>query len=171
MTFPAAPKRVVILNGTSVAEVESLITLGVQDPIRASSQPYGVSDDPQMLDRIRAIPTGGLKVNQNFEVPREHLPRRSSCCWNSVSSCDVQHRAADYVTQAVVPSWRRSRPGLPARPPRPPTRPPIRVLRADAEGPHAPGWLRDTVLPFTGPRTYTAAYQPLRAPVVHKAAR
>jgi hypothetical protein len=34
-----------------------------------------------------------------------------------------------------------------------------------------PGWLRDTVLPFTGPRTYTAAYQPLRAPVVHKAAR
>lgn len=73
VTFDRAPSRVVLLNGTSVAEVESFITLGIQDRILANSQSYGVSDDPSMVDRIRAIPSGGLKLNQNFEVPREQV--------------------------------------------------------------------------------------------------
>ncbi|MFC8848026.1 MULTISPECIES: ABC transporter substrate-binding protein [unclassified Micromonospora] len=73
VTFKEAPKRVVLLNGASVAEVESLVALGVQDRIVANSQQYGASDDPTMLAQIDAIPTGGVKLNENFEVPREQI--------------------------------------------------------------------------------------------------
>jgi iron complex transport system substrate-binding protein len=71
LTFDSAPKRVVILNGSSVAEVESFIALGLQSSIAANSQSYGVSDDPTMVAAIAAIPTGGMQLNENFEVPRE----------------------------------------------------------------------------------------------------
>ncbi|WFE30925.1 ABC transporter substrate-binding protein [Micromonospora sp. WMMD975] len=77
VTFTQAPRRVVLLNGASVAEVESLIALGVQDRIVANSQRYGVSDDPAMVAKIDAIPTGGVKINQNFEVPREQVLAQS----------------------------------------------------------------------------------------------
>ncbi|MFD8493132.1 ABC transporter substrate-binding protein [Amycolatopsis sp. NPDC059657] len=73
LTFDQAPSRVVLLNGTSVAEVESFITLGIGDKILANSQSYGVSDDPAMPAKVKAVPTGGLTVNQNFEVPREQV--------------------------------------------------------------------------------------------------
>jgi iron complex transport system substrate-binding protein len=73
VTFERAPSRVVLLNGASVAEVESFIALGIQDRIIASSQSYGVSDQPGMVDAIKAVPTGGLTLNQNFEVPREQV--------------------------------------------------------------------------------------------------
>ncbi|MDG4827456.1 ABC transporter substrate-binding protein [Asanoa sp. WMMD1127] len=77
VTFTQAPRRVVLLNGASVAEVESMIALGVQDRIVANSQRYGVSDDPDMVARIDAIPTGGMKLNQSFEVPREQVLAQS----------------------------------------------------------------------------------------------
>jgi iron complex transport system substrate-binding protein len=64
---------VVLLNGTSVAEVESFIALGIEDRILANSQSYGVSDDPSMVDRVAAVSTGGLTLNENFEVPREQV--------------------------------------------------------------------------------------------------
>jgi iron complex transport system substrate-binding protein len=73
VTFEEPPSRVVLLNGTSVAEVESFIALGVQDRILANSQSYGVSDDPEMVDRVAAVPTGDLSLNENFEVPREQV--------------------------------------------------------------------------------------------------
>lgn len=73
VTFDKAPSRVVLLNGTSVAEVESFITLGIQDRILANSQSYGVSDEPGMVEKVAAVPTGGLKLNENFEVPREQV--------------------------------------------------------------------------------------------------
>jgi iron complex transport system substrate-binding protein len=73
VTFDKPPSRVVLLNGTSVAEVESFITLGIEDRILANSQSYGVSDDPSMVDRVAAVPTGGLTLNENFEVPREQV--------------------------------------------------------------------------------------------------
>ncbi|PZF98651.1 ABC transporter iron(III)/siderophore-binding protein [Micromonospora endophytica] len=77
VTFTQAPRRVVLLNGASVAEVESMIALGVQGAIVANSQTYGVSDDPTMVARIKAIPTGGVKLNKNFEVPREQVLAQS----------------------------------------------------------------------------------------------
>jgi iron complex transport system substrate-binding protein len=73
VTFDKPPSRVLLLNGTSVAEVESLVTLGLQDNILANSQSYGVSDDPEMVDKVAAVPTGGLSLNENFEVPREQV--------------------------------------------------------------------------------------------------
>jgi iron complex transport system substrate-binding protein len=73
LTFDRPPERVVILNGTSVAEVESLLTLGLEDHILANSQSYQVSDDPAMVKRIKALPTRGLRLNENFEVPREQV--------------------------------------------------------------------------------------------------
>jgi iron complex transport system substrate-binding protein len=77
VTFTQAPKRVVLLNGASVAEVESLIALGVQDRIVANSQRYGASDDPTMLTKIDSVPTGGVKINENYEVPREQVLAQS----------------------------------------------------------------------------------------------
>ncbi|WP_253774791.1 ABC transporter substrate-binding protein [Goodfellowiella coeruleoviolacea] len=73
LTFTQPPSRVVLLNGTSVAEVESFVVLGIQDRILANSQSYGVSDEPGMVERVKAVPTGGLTLNQNFEVPREQV--------------------------------------------------------------------------------------------------
>jgi len=71
ITFETAPERVLLLNGTSVAEVESFIALGIEDRILANSQSYGHSDIEGMVEKIAALPTGGLELNENFEVPKE----------------------------------------------------------------------------------------------------
>ncbi len=71
ITFEKAPERVLILNGTSVAEVETMIALGLEDHILANSQSYGSSDIEGMVEKIAALPTGGLELNENFEVPKE----------------------------------------------------------------------------------------------------
>ncbi|NUP02491.1 MAG: ABC transporter substrate-binding protein [Nonomuraea sp.] len=73
LTFAKPPERVLILNGTSVGEVESFILLGLEKDILANVQSYGVSDDPTMIDRIKALPTGGLTMNKNFDVPAEQV--------------------------------------------------------------------------------------------------
>lgn len=73
LTFTEAPKRVVILNGTSVAEIESFLVLGLEGSIVANAQSYGVSDDPTMVERIKAVPTGDVKMNKNFDVPAEQV--------------------------------------------------------------------------------------------------
>src|ERR1700741_3472076 len=73
VTFDEPPKRVVLLNGASVAEVESFLALGIEDAIVANGQSYGVSDEPGMVDKIAAVPTGGVKLNENFEIPREQI--------------------------------------------------------------------------------------------------
>ncbi len=71
ITFDKAPERVLILNGTSVAEVESFIALGIDDTIIANSQSYGQTDINGMIEKIASIPTGDLQLNENFEVPKE----------------------------------------------------------------------------------------------------
>ncbi len=71
ITFEKAPERVLILNGTSVAEVETFIALGLEGHILANSQSYGQSDIDGMVEKIAALPTGGLTLNENFEVPKE----------------------------------------------------------------------------------------------------
>ncbi|MGN9845216.1 ABC transporter substrate-binding protein [Nonomuraea sp. H19] len=73
VTFQRPPQRVLILNGTSVGEVESFILLGLDKSILANAQSYGVSDDPSMLAKIKALPTGGLTMNKNFDVPAEQV--------------------------------------------------------------------------------------------------
>ena len=71
VTFTKPPERVVILNGTSIAEVESFLALGIEDSIVANGQSYGASDIEGMVERIAAVPTGGVTMNENFEIPRE----------------------------------------------------------------------------------------------------
>lgn len=73
VTFQRPPQRVLILNGTSVGEVESFLMLGLEKVIAANAQSYGVSDDPSMIARIKALPTGGLTMNKNFDVPAEQV--------------------------------------------------------------------------------------------------
>ncbi len=73
VTFTRPPGRVLILNGTSVGEVESFVLLGLTDRILANAQSYGVSDDPTMVAAIRRIRTGGLRTNNNFDVPAEQV--------------------------------------------------------------------------------------------------
>ncbi|MEV5570268.1 ABC transporter substrate-binding protein [Spirillospora sp. NPDC052269] len=71
VTFTRPPERVLILNGTSVAEAESFVLLGLQGRVLANAQSYGVSDDPTMTSRVASLPRGGLTMNRNFEVPAE----------------------------------------------------------------------------------------------------
>lgn len=75
VTFAHPPNRVLILNGTSVGEVESFVMLGLGKNILANAQSYGVSDDPSMIAKIKALPTGGLTMNKNFDVPAEQVLR------------------------------------------------------------------------------------------------
>ncbi|WP_214322758.1 ABC transporter substrate-binding protein [Nonomuraea sediminis] len=73
VTFQRPPQRVLMLNGTSVGEVESFILLGLDKTVLANAQSYGVSDDPSMITKIKALPTGGLTMNKNFDVPAEQV--------------------------------------------------------------------------------------------------
>lgn len=72
-TFEKPPSRVLILNGTSVGEVESFIMLGLEKHVLANGQSYGVSDDPAMIAAIAALPKGGLAMNKNFDIPAEQV--------------------------------------------------------------------------------------------------
>jgi len=72
-TFTKAPERVLLLNGTSVGEVESFILLGLEKTVLANGQTYGVSDEPSMIAKIAALPKGGLTMNKNFDVPAEQV--------------------------------------------------------------------------------------------------
>jgi iron complex transport system substrate-binding protein len=109
LTFDRAPSKVVLLNGTSVAEVESFLTLGLQDRILANSQSYGVSDDPSMVAKIRSVPTAGLKLNDNFEVPREQVlalePDLVISTWAGGFDDKIGSITRDQLAQAGVNSY------------------------------------------------------------------
>jgi iron complex transport system substrate-binding protein len=72
-TFTQPPRRIVVMNGGSVAEVSSLIELGVSDRIVANAQNYGASDVPGRAAVIKALPTGGVKLNNLQDIPREAM--------------------------------------------------------------------------------------------------
>ncbi|MFJ6574128.1 ABC transporter substrate-binding protein [Streptomyces sp. NPDC091292] len=72
-TFTKAPERVVVMNGMSVAEVSSLLALGLGDRIIANQQSYGRSEVAGRAEAIKALPTGGVKPNEAFDVPREAM--------------------------------------------------------------------------------------------------
>jgi iron complex transport system substrate-binding protein len=72
-TFTKAPSRVVVMNGGSVAEVSSLLALGLGSRIVANAQNYGASDVPGRADAIKALPTGGVTLNNQQDIPREAM--------------------------------------------------------------------------------------------------
>ena len=71
VTFDGPPKRVLVMNGASVGEVETYVLLGLQDHVLANAQHVVVSDDPTMVAEVAKLPTGGTKWNKNFDVPAE----------------------------------------------------------------------------------------------------
>ncbi|WP_060886559.1 ABC transporter substrate-binding protein [Streptomyces caniscabiei] len=72
-TFEKAPSRVVVMNGASVAEVSTLLALGLQDRIVANQQSYGMSEVPGRAAAIEKLPTGNVKVNEAYDIPREAM--------------------------------------------------------------------------------------------------
>ncbi|MEU0631492.1 ABC transporter substrate-binding protein [Streptomyces sp. NPDC005989] len=72
-TFDKAPSRVVVMNGASVAEVSTLLALGQGDRIVSNQQTYGMSEVPGRADEIKKLPTGGVKPNDAFDIPREAM--------------------------------------------------------------------------------------------------
>lgn len=109
ITFAEAPSRVVLLNGASVAEVESLLALGVEDRIVANSQSYGVSDVEGMVERIAAVPTGGIEINESFEVPKEQTlslePDLVMSTWSGGFSEEVGSVTRDQLEEAGINSY------------------------------------------------------------------
>ncbi len=72
-TYTKAPSRVVVMNGGSVAEVSSLLELGVGDRIVANAQSYGDSEVPGRVEAIKALPTGDIELNEMMDIPREAM--------------------------------------------------------------------------------------------------
>ncbi len=72
-TYKKAPSRVVVMNGGSVAEVSTLLELGVGDKIVANAQNYGDSEVPGRVDAIKALPTGDIELNEMMDIPREAM--------------------------------------------------------------------------------------------------
>ncbi|MBT0567847.1 ABC transporter substrate-binding protein [Williamsia sp. CHRR-6] len=109
LTFSKAPSRVVILNGTSVGEVETFIELGLEKSIYGNAQSYGVSDDPGMVAKIKALPTGGLTSNKNFDVPAEQLlaakPDLVVSTWSGGFEAKSGFATRDQLTTAGIPSY------------------------------------------------------------------
>jgi iron complex transport system substrate-binding protein len=109
VTFTRPPERVVILNGASVAEVQSFIVLGIQGSVVANSQSYPVSDDPAMLDAIAAVPTGGLQVDDTFEVPREAVlaqrPDLVVSTWSGGFSEEIGSITRDQLDELGINSY------------------------------------------------------------------
>ncbi|MDX3746441.1 ABC transporter substrate-binding protein [Streptomyces sp. AK08-02] len=72
-TFTKAPSRLVVMNGASVAEVSTLLALGLGDRIVANQQTYGMSEVAGRAAAIKALPTGDVKLNDAYDVPREAM--------------------------------------------------------------------------------------------------
>ncbi|MFG2721495.1 ABC transporter substrate-binding protein [Streptomyces sp. NPDC048416] len=72
-TYTKAPSRVVVMNGASVAEVSSLLALGLGDRIVANQQSYGRSEVPGRAAAIKKLPTGHITRNDAYDVPREAM--------------------------------------------------------------------------------------------------
>ncbi|MBK8436266.1 MAG: ABC transporter substrate-binding protein [Austwickia sp.] len=70
LALAQAPQRVVVMNTGSVAEVSTMLELGVQRYIVANAQDFGVSDVPGRAAAIAALPKGGVTLNALQDIPR-----------------------------------------------------------------------------------------------------
>ncbi|MGA9871937.1 MAG: ABC transporter substrate-binding protein [Rhodococcus sp. (in: high G+C Gram-positive bacteria)] len=70
-TFTRPPQRVLLMQGASVGEAETLIHLGLEGSVIANTQYYGISDTPGMAEKVDALPKGGIELNAAFDVPAE----------------------------------------------------------------------------------------------------
>ena len=109
VTFEQAPEKVLILNGTSVAEVESFIALGIEDHILANSQMYGTSDVEGLMEQVMAIPNGGLTLNENYDVPKEQVlalqPDLVISTWAGGFASEMGMATRDEMAEAGIKSY------------------------------------------------------------------
>ena len=109
VTFEQAPEKALLLYGASVAEVETMIALGLEDRIVANAQTYGVSDIDGMVEKIAALPTGGMTLNENFEVPKEQVlalePDLVISTWSGGFSGDLGMATRDQLADAGINSF------------------------------------------------------------------
>ncbi|SCL17108.1 iron complex transport system substrate-binding protein [Micromonospora pallida] len=109
LRFEKAPQRVLILNGTSVAEAQYFVLLGLQDRVLANAQSYGVLDDPGMPAAVQGLPKGGLKMNTNFDVPREQVlalkPDLVVSAWSGGFDARSGFATREELSRAGIASW------------------------------------------------------------------
>ncbi|GDY59485.1 hypothetical protein SVIO_101080 [Streptomyces violaceusniger] len=77
------------MNGASVAEVSTLLALGLQDKIVANQQTYGMSEVADRAAAIKHLPTGDIKLNEAYDIPA----RPCSAC-APISSCPSPRTAS-----------------------------------------------------------------------------
>ncbi|MBE8519205.1 ABC transporter substrate-binding protein [Amycolatopsis sp. H6(2020)] len=70
--FDQPPKRVVV-TGDSVAEVSSILALGLGDRIVANTQKRESADQPDRDTAIAALPAGGIATGAGRPVPRDTM--------------------------------------------------------------------------------------------------
>ncbi|MEU1786551.1 ABC transporter substrate-binding protein [Streptomyces sparsogenes] len=72
-TYREPPRRVVVMNGASVAEVSSLLALGLGDHVVANAQSYGRSEVKGRAKAIAALPARGIQRGGAADIPRETM--------------------------------------------------------------------------------------------------
>lgn len=86
-----------------------MIALGLEDRVVANAQTYGVSDVEGMVEKIAALPTGGMKLNESFEVPKEQVlalePDLVISTWSGGFSGDVGMATRDELAEAGINSY------------------------------------------------------------------
>jgi iron complex transport system substrate-binding protein len=109
VTFERAPEKALLLYGASVAEVETMIVLGLEDRIVANAQTYGASDVDGMVEQIAALPTGGMTLNENFEVPKEQVlalePDLVISTWSGGFSEDMGMATREQLAETGINSF------------------------------------------------------------------
>ncbi|WP_229904723.1 ABC transporter substrate-binding protein [Lentzea cavernae] len=109
VTFDGPPKRVLIMNGVSVGEVQAYVLLGLQDRVLANAQRVTVSDDPVMVAEVAKLPTGGADWNKNFDVPAEKVlelaPDLVVSTWSGGFNAESGFATRDQLAEAGIRSY------------------------------------------------------------------
>ncbi|HEX7305996.1 ABC transporter substrate-binding protein [Lentzea sp.] len=109
VTFDGPPRRVLVMNGVSVGEVQAFVLLGLQDHVVANAQRVTVSDDPGMVAEVAKIPTGGAEWNKNFDVPAEKVlelkPDLVVSTWSGGFNAESGFATRDQLASAGIRSF------------------------------------------------------------------
>jgi iron complex transport system substrate-binding protein len=72
-TFTKPPSRIVIMNGGADSGVTTILALGLGAKVVANAEDYGMADVPGLEAQIKALPTGGVHLDQAGDIGREAM--------------------------------------------------------------------------------------------------
>jgi iron complex transport system substrate-binding protein len=72
-TFTKPPSRVVIMNGGADSGVTTMLALGLGSRVIANAEDYGMADAPGLEAEIKALPTGGIHLDQVGDIGQEAM--------------------------------------------------------------------------------------------------